>query len=293
MKKTTQTILFLAASLAALSPAQARKSMGDNLSDMIIQGENRLQAHPKIDDVAWTVNVYRDIPDVVRDNSWMSQFQPPAISQPPVVFPKQSASDKTSSPWMTRIYEPPVLTLQFKAENVSAKGEWTFLVKDSQGKTFYELKKKDKVPGELAWDGVGNGGQTLRVGYDYSYSFSFMDEAGNPQRFAGKSFRLDAFRHRKTTSFQPEVIFESRASTKFSREGKDYLTEMKDFIRTRFGKPITVRSYDVDKGFALSRSKAVRDFLSAALDIPEEKITVDGQPVKDGKDYRHVDIIVE
>ncbi len=115
MKRAVQTILVLSLLTTGLIPAQARKMMGDNLSDMIIQGENRLSVHPGVDEVRWSVNVYRDIPDLVRENSWISQFQPPSIQTPPVALPERSRSVKTASPWLERIFEPPVLTLAFKA----------------------------------------------------------------------------------------------------------------------------------------------------------------------------------
>jgi hypothetical protein len=291
-----KTLVAMAAGLIVLPPlsaADARKMTGSDLSQLIIQGENRLNYGARAQQVAWEPSVYREMQDMWKDYSQLAQFQPPAIEKPPVKYPARLNSWKTASPWLERIYAPPLLTLVFKESKVQ-KQKWAFLVKDSQGKTFYEQKKTGALPKNIAWSGTGSGGEPLRVGYDYSYSFSAMDEAGNPQRHSGQSFRVESFETaksgRRQIGFQPEALFENPTSLKLSNDGRAFLTEVKDKLRPSYGFSVDVAVYEEDVKFATGRAMVVRDFLRKSLDWPEDKVTAQGLSLKEGKGYRHVDI---
>jgi len=285
--------------LLAASPSLAaqKKMKGDNLSNIIIQGENRLKVSPRVPDVAWSVSPYREVTALLADPGILAEMKPPAVANPPLVLPEKTLSGKTASPWLSDIYEAPVLTLNLKGADKTKPVQWTFLVKDSAGKTFYELKKKSVLPDELKWDGRGKDGTSLKVGYDYTYIFSSVDQAGNPQRFAGKPFRLDSFRHKKggktVTAFQPEALFVGRNSVKFSPEGARLLTEMKDGLRAQQQTKIEIVSYDDDVKFAAARAVAVRDVLAKALELPESIFVTTGLPQAQGGGYRHVDVVAK
>ena len=287
------------ASLPAAGLLQAKKKGAEDLSNMIIQGENRLRVEPKVPAVDWDPMIYRDVQGVLQDYALIGELTPPSIEEPPVVLPEKSATAKAASPWLERIHEPPILFLGFKVPEDAAKSpsEWAFLVKDSNGQVFYELKGKKALPKEVVWEGFSGKNEPLHVGYDYSYSFSSTDEGGNPHRYAGKPFRIDAFRHgrsgRSVASFQPEVLFEGRSSLKISKDGTDYLTEAKDFLRGRYGSKIEVACYEEDAKFAQFRARTIRDFLLKALDLAEDLITAEGFPIAKGGGYRHVDVIAK
>ncbi len=159
------------------------------------------------------------------------------------------------------------------------------------------MKKKGVLPPVIQWSGTGLNGEPLRVGYDYSYSFSIVDEAGNPQRFAGKPFRLNSFRHTKgggfNTALEPTYLFGSASSMRLAKDGVDILTEVKDSLRGRYGRTVSVIAYDDDQRFADARAQAVRDFLFKELNWPEDKITSVGLTLKQGKDYKRVDVIAK
>ncbi len=271
--------------------------MGDDISNMIIEGENRLKARAQIPEKDLDVNVYTGIPDLLRDNSLLNELKPPAVNKPPVTLPVKSLSSKTASPWLNGIYEAPVLTLTFKPQKDVGQTQYVFLVKDSHGRTFHEVKEKGTLPEMIQWDGVGGGGKPLHVGDDYTYSMSIIDEAGNPQRFAGKPFRLDSFRYprsgRVVTALNPGALFAELSSLKLSAEGQNYLMEIKDHLRSRYGTKVVVVCYDEEMKFAMSRSNVVRDFLIRSLNLPEDKIVAQAMPKTQGDGYKHVDIIAE
>jgi hypothetical protein len=296
-KAGVQGLLFFSLVLLPFSPAQAAKKKTEDLSNMIIQGENRLRAEPHVPPVKWTPDVYRDVQGVLQDVSLLGELKPPAIQDPPVILPSKLDTAKTASPWLERVLAPPVLRIAFSPPEQVAKAaaEWAFLVKNSNGEVFYEMKGKgSEIPKEVVWEGFSNKREALHVGFDYSYSFSAVDEAGNPSRHAGKPFRIDAFRYPRgggaVFAFTPESLFPGRSSLKFSEDGLKYLAEAKDFLRSRYGDRVEVLVYEDDPKFAGFRAQAVREWLMKALDLPDATITAQGFPTSKGDGYRHVDI---
>lgn len=295
--KTSKTLIILSLFIIGLSPLEAKKMKGDDISNLLIEGENRLRVRPTMPDLQWDPTPYRDISEILRDRALVGALKPPALSNPPVPLPKRSRSQKAASPWLDRILEPPVLTLNIHQKMEDQKVNWTLLVKDSQGKVFYQKKKKGVMPQQLKWEGFGKGHKPLKVGYDYSYALLILDEASNPQRFAGDPFKIPAFRYKKggkwVTSIFPESIFINESSLKFSKSGVRYLIEVKDSLRNSFGKTINVVTYDRDTRFAKARSNKIRDFLAKVLEYPREKIVTAGLRLSKGDGYRHVDIIAK
>lgn len=274
----------------------AAKMKGDDLSNMIIEGENRLVVHAVLPEMEWKPDPFKDVAVFVKDYSAAGMLNPPAVADPPLMLPLKSATEKTATPWFNRILEPPVLTLALKPPKDKRKVQCTFLIKDSAGKTFYESKTSGDLPKEMIWDGFGDQGAPLKMGYDYSYSYSILDEAGIPHRFSGHPFRLEAFRYARARdtvmAFSSESIFENRSSFKFSRDGIGYLTEIKDYVRSHFDKSLEVKTFDTDEKFAVARSKVIHDFIVKNLDFPEDKVTSTGLSSAGGE-YRRVEIIVK
>ena len=287
------TLLCLAAGIGEAK----KKSTGEDISNMIIEGENRLQVHGQIPELSWNVDAYRDVPEALRDYVLLGELKSPSINQPPLTLPSKSTLQKTATPWLHDIYEAPILTLNFKSETQVLKPKWVFVVKDSHGKPFYEINKASKLPEQIVWDGVGSNGKPLHVGFDYSYLMTIIDEAGNPKRFAGKPFRLNSFRFEKggkvVTMLNPNSIFTERSSLRFSDIGRTTMIEIKDFLRNRYGGKIEIVSYDDDAKFGLSRAKIIRDFLVSSLDIPADKVTAQGLSISQGDGYKHVDIVAK
>src|SRR5262249_44844494 len=146
------------------------------------------------------------------------------IQEPVVTLLNESTSEKTATPWLDSIIIPPVITLSVKPTKDNNKVNWVFLIKDSHGQNFFEMKKNGILPEKILWDGYGKNGRPLQVGSDYSYSLSIIDKAGNPQRYAGQPFKITAFQFVKAgttrTHFYPESLFLSESSAKLSKEGK-------------------------------------------------------------------------
>ena len=291
----TKKILLLTMLVPLTAAAAPRKMKGDDISNLLIEGQNRLRVTNEVPELEWEPDVYKDAPEFFKDNAVVASLKPPALQQPPVTFERRSDSAKPASPWYDNVLEPPVLSLHIKPGKDERKVEWTFLVKDSNGREFYSRKKKGLMPERIDWEGFANNKKPLHAGFDYAYSLSIVDEAGNPQRFAGKPFRVPSFRYRKgsrsVTLVHPEEIFGSESAIKVSKDGRGYLTEIKDELRDRYDRKIEVTVYDLDPKFALARANVIRDFIVATLDYPKDKITTQGLHTTKGNGYRYVEIV--
>jgi hypothetical protein len=296
--KKTKIFIVSALGVGLLGSQSIAKNMASpDLSNMIIQGENRLQVHPVMTKLDWKPEVYKDVTGLLQNNVVLKDIKPPTFDRPPLLLIEKVQSNKTASPWLTNIFESPVVTLKIKTATIVKKAEYTFLVKDSNGKNFFSIRKKGELPEEIRWKGFSDKGEPLQVGFDYTYAFSTIDEAGNPQRMAGKPFKLDAFRYDRgatqVNSFFPEALFDERSSLKLSKTGYNYLTEVKDYIRSNYDKKIEIIVYDEDDKFGASRAQAIGAYFIRVLDFPENKISTQGLRLVNGGHYRHVDIVVK
>jgi len=297
MNKNTILIALAALGLCGLAGAGAKELKGDDISDMLITGENRLRVPAPAMDAAWNPDPYRDMSVALREEPLIASLKSPAVSDPPLTFQKKTSSTKTASPWLRSVLQAPILTMEIKPPKEQKKVDWIFLVKDSNGRAFYERRESGNLPEKIEWDGFGKGGSPLSVGKDYAYSLSIIDEAGNPQRVSGKPFAVPAFRYpqsgRVVTSVMPSLLFDEEASARLSGEGERVLTEIKDTLRTQFNRKIEVVVYETDPKFALARSNAVAQHLIKALEYDDARIEAKAGTVKGTEGHRHVEIIAK
>jgi hypothetical protein len=298
MRRTTIFMTcLLAAGLARAATTTGKPLKGDDISDMLITGENRLRVSAPAVETSWSPDVYRDISPALREETLIASLKSPAVSEPPLTFPSKTSSAKTASPWLHSVLQAPILTMEIKPAKEQKKVDWVFLVKDSNGQTFFERRENGALPDKIEWDGFGKSGVPMAVGHDYAYSLSIVDEAGNPQRVSGKPFAVPAFRYaragRVVTAVMPTLLFDEEASARLSGEGRRVLTEIKDTLRTQFNRKIEVVVYEPDPKFALARSNAVAQQLTQALEYEDGRVEAKAGTLKGEEGYRHVEIIAK
>src|SRR4051812_23818016 len=80
--------------------AAPKKMKSDDLSNMLIEGENRLRVKEKAPDDGFAPDKYKDISAMVTDESLLLAFRPPAINEPPIAYPQKLNSHKTATAWL-------------------------------------------------------------------------------------------------------------------------------------------------------------------------------------------------
>src|SRR5262245_21795594 len=114
-----RALMPIAAFFFLTGGGMARSEQGevkaDDLSNMIIKGENRLQVKPEPPAADMKPNLYRDLENHFKNYAALSDLKPPSLVQPPISFlATESHSQKTAKPWLDEIREAPVLALHFR-----------------------------------------------------------------------------------------------------------------------------------------------------------------------------------
>src|ERR1043166_8330717 len=68
--------------LIAPSAQAKKKTVGEDISNMIIQGQDRLTVHGTVPEMSWEVEAYKDVHAAVRDYVLLGELKSPSISQP-------------------------------------------------------------------------------------------------------------------------------------------------------------------------------------------------------------------
>ena len=158
---------------------------------------------------------------------------------------------------------------------MSARKNWSLAVVDFRGSPFRAFEGKRKAPEQLEWDGLGENGEMLRVGYPYSYVFTQTDRGTNTYNYAGVSFRIPALDYRRDGDRVLEItgdeLFEPDES-ELTASGERWLTGSTDVIRRHPYSPIRVVVTAEKQALADERADIVAAFLAESMILPREQV---------------------
>jgi hypothetical protein len=182
--------------------------------------------------------------------------------------------------------QPPHLWLPEMAKNPLAQfyptdpeghqiKHWNLAVTDFRGSPFKTYKGKGNPPESLVWDGQGDNGSMLRVGYPYSYVFSLTDKGTNTYNHAGVSFRIPAMDYLRNGDRVLEMAGGElfvREESELSEQGQHWLTRSADEIRRHPYSPVRVIVTAETTTLAESRAGEVAAFLAESMILPLEQV---------------------
>ncbi len=185
------------------------------------------------------------------------------------------ASDQPPHLWIADMARTPVATF-FTAEPEGHKVKsWALTVTDFRGSPFRTYTGSGRPPRQLDWDGKGDNGEMLKVGYPYSYVFTLTDKGTNTYNHAGISFRIPALDYPR----EGDRVLEIAGGELFVREestvadgGQDWLVRATDEIRQHPWSPVRVIVTAERRDLAEQRADRVGDFLAEALILPREQV---------------------
>ena len=106
---------------------------------------------------------------------------------------------------------------------------WEMHIFRSNGDVFYTVSGDGNPPADIPWDGIGNSGEMLVPGHNYSFSFTAVDRAGNKKTFPGQTFTIVAAFFADSSGTQIRIanseLFDSRGSS-LSRNVEKYIQEI-------------------------------------------------------------------
>jgi len=153
--------------------------------------------------------------------------------------------------------------------------DWTLAVTDFRGSPFRTFTGGGNPPDRLDWDGIGDNGEMLQVGYPYSYVFTMTDKGTNTYNHAGISFRVPALDFRRDGDRVLEIAGGQlfiRNETELTPGGEDWLTRASDEIRQHPWSPLRVIVTAETQALADQRADHVATYLATAMILPREQV---------------------
>ena len=185
------------------------------------------------------------------------------------------ASDQPPHFWIPEMSRTPVASF-FPGDPEGHKVKnWVLAVTDFRGSPFRTYQGGGRPPGRLDWDGLGDNGEMLRVGYPYSYVFTMTDKGTNTYNHAGVSFRIPALDYRQDGDRVLEIAGGQlfvRNETDLTDGGRKWLIRATDEIRQHPWSPVRVIVTAETTKLADSRADQVATFLASALILPREQV---------------------
>jgi|GEM_PF-1184407 len=184
-------------------------------------------------------------------------------------------SDQPPHLWIQEMASTPVATFYPADPEGHEVKRWSLAVTDFRGSPFKTYEGKGRPPEQLSWDGVGDTGDMLKVGYPYSYVFGITDKGTNSYNYAGVGFRIPALDYRR----DGDRILELAGGQLFIREetdltdgGKQWLTRSADEIRRHPYSPVRVVVTAETQDLATARANVVASYLAESMILPREQV---------------------
>ena len=203
------------------------------------------------------------------------QVSPVSGLQPHLNNLEKLSSEQPPHPWLPEMATSPVATFHTAAPEGHKIRNWSLTVTDFRGSPFKTFTGKGQAPEQLTWDGRGEGGEMLKVGYPYSYVFTQTDKGTNTYNHAGVSFRIPALDyHREGTrvlELAGDGLFRPQQSV-LTEAGRKWLVRSTDEIRRHPYSPVRVVATAETQALAEARADLVAGFLAECLILPREQV---------------------
>ena len=286
LDRNLQILMTLAALLACAAGASAQDASegedwtqdgesGAALPEMLVEAENEVRQ--EIEKGTFTFEL-----DAATVDSFFTAMDAEVLGVSPVsgLQPHLNnletlVSDQPPHVWIPDMASTPVATF-YPAEPEGHKvRDWILAVTDFRGSPFRTFSGGGNPPDRLDWDGIGDNGEMLQVGYPYSYVFTMTDKGTNTYNHAGVSFRIPALDFRRGGDRVLEIAGGQlfvRRETDLTPGGEDWLTRATDEIRQHPWSPVRVIVTAETMKLADSRADQVATFLASALILPREQV---------------------
>ncbi len=184
-------------------------------------------------------------------------------------------SDQPPHLWLPEMASTPVAQFYPSDPEGHKIKRWNLAVTDFRGSPFKLYEGKGNPPESLTWDGQGDNGEMLRVGYPYSYVFTLTDKGTNTYNHAGVSFRIPALDYHRDGDRVLEMaggqLFPRQESV-LNESGQQWLTRSADEIRRHPYSPVRVIVTAENQDLAQRRAEEVAGYLAESMILPLEQV---------------------
>ena len=248
---------------------------GAALPEMVVEATNEVRQ--KIEKSSFAFEL--DAASVDSFFTGMDEFalgvSPVSGLQPHLNNLEMLGSDQPPHFWIAEMARTPVARFYPQDPEGHKIKRWSLAVTDFRGAPFRTYSGKGNPPKALDWDGEGDSGDMLSVGYPYSYVFSLTDKGTNTYNHAGVSFRIPALDYQRdgdrVLEIAGEEVFQRRES-QLSGQGELWLTRGSDEIRRHPYSPLRVVVTAESAPLAEKRAAEVASYLADSLILPLEQV---------------------
>ena len=256
----------------------AEGESGAALPEMVVEATNEVRQ--KIEkgtfelklDAAIVDSFFTAMDDVAMSVSPVSGLQPHLNNLETLV------SDQPPHLWLPEMAKTPVARFYPSDPEGHKIQNWNLAVTDFRGSPFKVYSGKGDPPEFLTWDGQGDNGDMLKVGYPYSYVFSLTDKGTNTYNHAGISFRIPALDYHRDGNRVLEMaggqLFPPQES-ELNDSGQKWLTRSADEIRRHPYSPVRVIVTAENLDLAQRRAVEVAEYLAESMILPLEQVATE------------------
>ncbi len=256
-------------------------SAADLPDEMVVEAEN--QVRQDIHKSSFTLPLSAAVIDtyVTDMDTAVLEVSPVAGLQPFLNNPVHLASEQVPHPWLPDPATTPVVTFYPENPRKTKVRSWELAVTDYRGDVFKTFRGKGKPPRRVAWDGRGDDGRMLQVGYPYSYVFTIVDEGTNTYNYAGTSFRIPAVDYLEGEERRLDITGDDvfrKARPRLADHGSDWLIRAADQIRQDHPRsPLKVVVQAETEQLAQRRAELVARTLTEAMILPPDWIKTEAE----------------
>ncbi len=251
---------------------------GAALPEMVVEATNEVRQ--KIEKSSFDLEL-----DAASIDSFFTKMDEIALGVSPVsgLQPhlnnlEELISDQPPHLWIPEMASTPVAQFYPSDPEGHKVKNWNLAVTDFRGSPFKTYQGKGNPPKDLVWDGQGDNGEMLRVGYPYSYVFSLTDKGTNSYNHAGVSFRIPALDYHRDGDRYLEMaggeLF-TREESVLSETGQKWLTRSADEIRRHPYSPVRVVVTAETMDLAEKRAAEVAAYLAESMILPLEQVATE------------------
>ncbi len=293
-------VLFAAYTVYADNPAPtptAEQAAGA-AGEVVSTGQLQLKIETEKPDIDVHTDANEVAEEVVKTESNILGLSMEDVKDVKMSLPETFHNSRADySPEISYLKTPPVFKLRPKINSGIELEKWSFKITDPTGYAVKVLRGGGSLPDEIVWEGFDDAGNIIKVGAPYSYIFTVMDKAGNPNSIIGNPKVVDAIKYKKEGKtfivISNKFLFDKDRKDTLTTKGQQVLNEVENYMKMANNFPVTMQVFSEDKGLASDQTATMEKVFTDDLKLGS-KIILKEEMYGDAsvpKNYRTIFII--
>ncbi len=258
-----------------LLSAEEQKQEGDS-SEVVVKGQLKIKVETKKPDIEVITDINDVADEAVKTEEIYLGLAPEDIKDIKVSIPGVINEKRTDyHPELNLIETQPIFSISPKLKQKTEMEKWEFKVTDPTGRSVYRIKGGGDLPEKIVWDGFDREGKILKLNVPYLYMLTYIDKAGNPGNIMRKNPKIvNAIKYIKDgklfIEISHKILFDLKRKEKLTDEGKKYIVEVENYLKSYNKFPVTIKFYSEDKELAQDQIMSLEKILTEDLKLPKD-----------------------